>query len=409
MDPSFLKLFYSDMKDMGFYNELINKSIQLPEIKEYEEWDIPTGIYEPPVPATQTMQLLGKLQGHSKPIKCIRAGFKDTNTIISGSSDKTITVWTVDSDAMKAYGDIKSQFTQHHDTISDITISADEKYAMSSSMDGALKLWEISENECTREFTGAHTKGIIAVVFSPDNRKILTIGKDNVIAVWNTIGVIMMTDKLSNNEWFSCMTASPDENNEVYITGGNDVKFWVCDHELRHDGGKKGEHKNGISAITISPDGSLVASGGVNGLICMWAVNEEKVLCSLKAGCGAHRINDVVFPPTKYWVCCAVSNVVEIWDLETRTSVAVLTDNSGYLKLKKSISMCISWSVNGSLLYSGHNDNMIRIWKVNEETIEDVIEQQYVSEDVYPQEMVMQQQQQYVPDYDLQEMPMQEW
>eukprot|EP01084_Bolivina_argentea_P252759 424353_1 len=385
MDPAFLKLFYSDMKDMCFYNEVINKSVQVPEMKEYEEWDIPTGIYEPPVYATQSMQLLGKLEGHSKPIKCIRAGFKDTNTIMSGSSDKTIIVWNVDSYAMQAYGDIKSQFKQHNDTISDIAVSADEKYAMSSSMEGSLKLWEISKNECTREFTGAHTKGIIAVVFSPDNRKILTIGKDNVIAVWNTIGVIMMTDKLSNNEWFSCMTASPDENIEVYVTGGNDVKFWRFDSGLSHSDGKKGQHKNGISAITISPDASLVASGGVNGLICIWDVNEEKFLCSLKACCGADRINDVVFSPTRYWVCCAVWNVIEIWDLETRTSVAVLTDNSISGYLKNVICMCISWSVNGSLLYSGHNDNMIRIWKVIEE-------QQYVSEDVYDEELVMEQQ-----------------
>lgn len=74
-------------------------------------------------------------------------------------------------------------------------------------------------------------------------------------------------------------------------------------------------HTGYINTVSVSPDGSLAASGGKDGITMLWDLNEGKHLYSLEAG---NIVNALVFSPNRYWLCAATSTCIKIFDLESK-------------------------------------------------------------------------------------------
>lgn len=93
----------------------------------------------------------------------------------------------------------------------------------------------------------------------------------------------------------------------------NVVQVWElnkCKLKTNHFG-----HTGYINTLAVSPDGSLAASGGKDGIAMLWDLNEGKHLYSLEAG---DTINSLVFSPNRYWLCAATSSGIKIFDLESK-------------------------------------------------------------------------------------------
>jgi guanine nucleotide-binding protein subunit beta-2-like 1 protein len=122
-------------------------------------------------------------------------------------------------------------------------------------------------------------------------------------------------------------------------------------------------HKGYVNTVTVSPDGSLCASGGKDGTAMLWDLSEGRHLSSLDAG---DIIHSLCFSPNRYWLCAATASVIKIWDLESKVCIEELKIEEKP-KSKKAVPIqCISlaWSADGSTLFSGYTDNIIRVWTV---------------------------------------------
>lgn len=71
-------------------------------------------------------------------------------------------------------------------------LSQDSRYCLSGSWDGSLRLWDIKKGVTSRRFV-SHTKDVLAVAFSPDNRQIASGGRDKALKIWNTVGECKFT------------------------------------------------------------------------------------------------------------------------------------------------------------------------------------------------------------------------
>jgi guanine nucleotide-binding protein subunit beta-2-like 1 protein len=101
-------------------------------------------------------------------------------------------------------------------------ISSDGAYALSSSWDKTLRLWELATGNTTRRFVG-HTNDVLSVSFSADNRQIVSGSRDRTIKLWNTLGDCKYTiTEKGHTEWVSCVRFSPNPQNPVIVSAGWD-------------------------------------------------------------------------------------------------------------------------------------------------------------------------------------------
>ncbi len=144
---------------------------------------------------------------------------------------------------------------------------------------------------------------MLSVAFSVDNRQIVSASRDNTIKLWNTLGECKYTivDD-GHTEWVSCVRFSPSTTNPLIVSCGWDklVKVWnLTNCKIRatlagHTGCVRARAprrgcarvcvcahpdpaRSYLNTVTVSPDGSLCASGGKDGTAMLWDLTEGKV------------------------------------------------------------------------------------------------------------------------------------
>jgi len=314
-----------------------------------------------------TLSLAGELKGHGGWVTALATTTEEPDFVLSASRDNSIIVWTLVREDQK-YGVARRRLTGHSHYVQDVAISSDGQFALSGSWDGTLRLWDLNTGNTTRRFVG-HTKDVLSVAFSADNRQIVSGSRDKTINLWNTLGQLKFTIvEDGHKEWVSCVRFSPNLTTPLIVSAGWDkvVKVWNLNHcKIRTN---LLGHTGYVNSVTVSPDGSLCASGGKDGTAMLWDLNEGRHLSSLDAG---DIIHSLVFSPIRYWLCAATASTIKIWDLESKICVAELkpdfqsVSTSGKNKAVPIQCISLAWSANGNTLFAGYTDNIIRVWSVN--------------------------------------------
>lgn len=311
----------------------------------------------------EQLKLRGILSGHGGWVTAIATTAEDPSMILTASRDKSIIVWTLTREEGN-YGFARRALRGHNHFVSDVVISSDGQFALSGSWDATLRLWEIATGKCTRRFVG-HTKDVLSVAFSSDNRQIVSGSRDRTVKLWNTLGECKFTivDE-GHTEWVSCVRFPPTANAPVIVSAGWDkvVKVWGLNNcRLRTN---LVGHNGYLNTVTVSPDGSLCASGGKDGVAMLWDLSEGKRLYSLEAG---DIIHSLVFSPNRYWLVAATNSVIKIWDLESKALVDEIRVEFPPAGKNAQVPYCTSlaWSADGADLYAGYTDNSVRVYNVS--------------------------------------------
>jgi len=309
----------------------------------------------------------GVLKGHSGRINCVATTQEASNMLLTGGRDKKVVIWNLSREDPTQYGFPYKSLEGHAHFVEDIVISSDGQFALSSSWDTTLRLWDLVNARTTRRFLG-HTKDVLSVAFSADNRQIVSGSRDKTIKLWNTLGECKYTideqQADAHTDWVSCVRFSPNTQIPIIVSAGWDrmVKVWnLSDCRLRNN--LKG-HTGYINTVAVSPDGSLCASGGKDTTAMLWDLNEGKHLYSLD---GEDIINALAFSPTRYWLCAGTDSGIIIWDLESKRQVTKLgSDYPDFRPMQGKNCACTSlaWSADGSTLFGGYSDGMVRVWSI---------------------------------------------
>jgi len=308
--------------------------------------------------------LKGIMRGHSGWVTSIATTPESPDMIVSGSRDKTLLVWNLTHEE-GTFGVPRRSLHGHAHFVQDVVISSDGQFALSGAWDNTLRLWDIQAGTTARRFVG-HKKEVLSVAFSADNRQIVSASRDGTIKLWNTLGECKFSiEENCHSLWPSCVKFSPNTQNPIVVSGGWDrlVKVWnLTNCKLIRD--FQG-HTGYINAVTVSPDGSLCASGGQDQIAILWDLNDGKQLYTLEAGSIIHAL---CFSPIRYWLCAATENSIKIWDLENKSIVTDLNSNTpgffGTEKKCKTSPISLAWSADGTTLFAGYTDSSIRVWVV---------------------------------------------
>jgi guanine nucleotide-binding protein subunit beta-2-like 1 protein len=308
------------------------------------------------------LQMRGFLKGHDGWVTCLTTSAERPDILLTGSRDKTLLVWKLTRDATQ-YGVPLRLLKGHSHFVQDAVLSSDGQFSLSASWDGSLRLWDLSTGETTRRFV-SHTKDVLSVAFSVDNRQIVSGARDRTIKLWNTLGECKYTiSDGGHTDWVSCVRFSPNVQNPTIFSAGWDklVKVWdMSTFKLRTT---LVGHTGYVNSVTVSPDGSLCASGGKDGTAMLWDLKDGKHLYSLAAN---DVINSLVFSPNRYWLCGATNNGIRVWDLETKKVLFEINKTTANFQpgCREPITTSLAWSADGTTLFSGHSDNLVRVWEI---------------------------------------------
>jgi guanine nucleotide-binding protein subunit beta-2-like 1 protein len=268
-----------------------------------------------------SLHLRGLLKGHEGWVNSIATSAEKPNMLVTASRDKTVMLWNLTRE-QGTYGLPYRSLHGHSHFVEDVVISSDGQFALSASWDSTLRLWDLTTGLTTRRFQ-SHTKDVLSVAFSVDNRQIVSGARDKTVKLWNTLGECKFTTHDGGHtEWVSCVRFSPNTQAPAIVSCGWDrlVKVWDMNkYKLKTN---LIGHTGYVNTCTISPDGSLCASGGRDGTVMLWDLNQSQHLYSLNAN---SEIHSLAFSPNHYWLVAGTNNGIRVWDLENKQVVVDLT------------------------------------------------------------------------------------
>ncbi|CAK8572402.1 unnamed protein product [Lathyrus sativus] len=314
--------------------------------------------------------LRGTMHAHTDVVTAISTPIDNSDMILTSSRDKSIIIWDLTKED-ETYGVPRESLIGHSHFVQDVALSSDRLFAVSCSRDRELRLWDLNTRTSLHRFVG-HTKDVLSVALSKDNCHIVSGSRDGAIRLWNTLGECEYTIEDAHADWISCVGISPRALRPIIVSSSWDktVKVW------RLSDGKLictlSGHSRYVNSVAVSPDCCLLASGGKDGVIIVWDIESKgKRLFSFETGSTIHAL---CFCPNRYWVCAATESSIMIWDLESETVVDDLKINDLKPEAESTTTAgtdkvihctCLNWSADGTTLFSGYTDGVVRVWGFN--------------------------------------------
>ncbi|MFZ4589352.1 MAG: protein kinase domain-containing protein [Ignavibacteria bacterium] len=212
--------------------------------------------------------------------------------IVSTDESNTIYFWDIET------GNKLKTFKGHKDFISDLCISKDEKYLLSSSsnvwfenfeerggnLDNSIRLWDIELEQEIRRFNGNDSM-ILSAKFSLNGEFIIAHGEDEVVRFW---------DVKTGNEISNFSLSSPYENqniimldgNIIYITWGLNLDESIIQY-WNYKSGNTNSLKSKIKYFYqyhFTKDGQLILSLSEDNIFQLWEVKTGKIIYEINHG-----------------------------------------------------------------------------------------------------------------------------
>jgi len=325
----------------------------------------------------------GVLKGHDGWITSIAPGIpakegESSDILVTGSRDKSVMIWKLEGDQSDEsevapdtqYGFPLKKLTGHNHFVTDIALSNENHYALSSSWDKTLRLWDLRAGKSSKLFVG-HTKEVLSCCFSYDNRQIISTGADKTIKLWNTVAECKFTfEENSHTDWVSSIRYSPIQKTPFFATAGWDgrLKIWNSNFLIKYS---FKAHETHINSLSIAPMGAYIATAGKENCVKIWDLGDlSQEARKLQT---SSTVNQVAFNPKMQWIAAATETGVKVFDLagDSEQSMFDITADKPKKEGKprkggdRHAATCLAWSADGKKLYAGFTDNLIRVYHVN--------------------------------------------
>lgn len=157
----------------------------------------------------------------------------------------------------------------HSDTVYGVSFAPDGKKIATCSADKFIKVWEIPSAKFLKSFEG-HTHHVLDVGWTSDGKLLASAGGDNTVKVWDwEKGEQVRTINAHAKQVTRLLFIGKTTN---FVTCGGDALVKV----FTTAGGTQRTYSGGsdfVYAISISPDGAVLAAGGEDGVVRVYNGN----------------------------------------------------------------------------------------------------------------------------------------
>lgn len=199
-------------------------------------------------------------EAHKGRVRCISYTSGGT-TIVSAAADKGVIFWNAeDGSRLKVMSDI------HEDEVLYLTFSNDCQRMATASADRTIKVWDMKTDTLVSCLVG-HEDWVRSVEFNPaDNKYLLSASDDGRIRLWN-IETGRDTVFHKANCYVTRAKYSPDAKNIVASYRDGLVRVWDVETQTENTQLQGSHNTSYANAVAISHDCTMYASAGSDNLV----------------------------------------------------------------------------------------------------------------------------------------------
>jgi WD40 repeat protein/serine/threonine protein kinase len=251
---------------------------------------------------------------------------------------------------------------RHDGAVLDASFSPDGWRIASACQDGIVKVWDAQTGLALLTFQ-AHASNASGVAFSPDGRRLATIGRmERVVQVWDAqTGDRILT--LSKPKGMASRVAFSPDGRHLACAGIREGEFGevtLWDAITGQEVYTRVGHTGPVADVTFRADGKTFASAGHDGTVRVWeaATGQERLtFCGHRA-----QVQKIAFSPDGQRLASAAGDIttradgeVKVWEAQTGREVLTLRGHVGPV-------LSVAWSPDSRRLATGGFDQTVKIW-----------------------------------------------